>query len=96
MQGLRVIQRNYRKKVGELDIICNDGDTWVCVEVKLRRKIDHGHPVETINNKKLHRMIAAFNLYLMDNGKNPAHTPMRFDIIAIHNGELTWLKNVTG
>lgn len=87
--------RNYRKKIGELDIIAKDSNVWVCVEVKLRRNTDHGHPLETINRRKLSRMIAAFNLYLMDNKLNPAHTPMRFDIIAIHNDELTWLKNVS-
>ena len=84
-----------RKKVGELDIICRDGDMWICVEVKYRRYSDHGHPIETVNPVKLKRMIAAFTLYLLDNKQNPAHTPMRFDIVAIDNDELIWLKNVT-
>ncbi len=81
--------------MGELDIICKENDVWVCVEVKFRRHPEHGHPLEIVNQKKLNRMIAAFNLFLMDNGMNPAHTPIRFDIVAINNDELIWLKNVT-
>lgn len=94
-QGLKVIQRNYRKKRGELDIICKDADTWVCIEVKFRRRSQHGHPLETVTPTKLNRMITAFNLFLMDNDLNPAHTSIRFDIVAFNNDELTWLKNVT-
>jgi putative endonuclease len=84
-----------RKKMGELDIICRDKETWVCVEVKYRKNSAHGHPLEAVNHTKLTRMIAAFNLYLLDNKLNPAHTPMRFDIVAFDNDELIWLKNVT-
>lgn len=92
---MRIVERNCRKKVGELDIICKDADTWVCVEVKYRRRKDHGHPLETVTPTKLKRMIAAFSLFLMDNKLNPAHTPIRFDIVAFDDGELIWLKNVT-
>ncbi|RPJ67887.1 YraN family protein [Alteromonas sediminis] len=94
-QGLKVIDRNVRKKCGELDIICRHGPCWVCVEVKYRGNRDHGHPLETVNPRKLQRMIATFNLYLIDNNLNPAHTDIRFDIIAIDENELTWLRNVT-
>ena len=94
-QGLEVVLRNCRKKVGELDLICKDANTWVCVEVKFRRRDHYGHPLEMVTPTKLKRMIAAFNVFLMDNGLNPAHTSIRFDIVAFNNDELTWLKNVT-
>lgn len=94
-KGLTIIARNVRKKMGELDIICRDKAYWVCVEVKYRDNHAHGHPLEAVTATKLRRMTAAFNLYLLDNGLNPAHIDMRFDVIAIDENELTWLTNVT-
>ena len=94
-KGLIVIERNVRKKCGELDLICRQNETWVCVEVKYRSKHDHGHALEMVNPRKINRMIAAFNLYLMDNHLNPAHTDVRIDVVAMNETELTWLRNVT-
>lgn len=93
--GYKIVDQNVRKKMGEVDIICKDGDCWVCVEVKYRQRDSHGHALETVNTKKLSRVIAAFTHYLLDNKLNPASTPTRIDIIAFENNELIWLKNVT-
>lgn len=54
--GLRVIDRNWRCRAGEIDIIALDGDCLVVVEVKTRSSINYGHPFEAIGVEKLARL----------------------------------------
>ncbi|GAA1515668.1 YraN family protein [Agromyces terreus] len=55
-RGLRVIERNWRCRLGEIDIVARDGDTTVFVEVKTRTSHDFGHPFEAITPIKLARL----------------------------------------
>ena len=71
-----------------------DGSTIVCVEVKYRKRNQFGSALEFVTAKKLQRIQAAFGFYLLDNGMNPASTPLRIDVIAIDGSNLQWLKNV--
>ncbi|AXT39387.1 YraN family protein [Alteromonas sp. BL110] len=93
-QGLRLLHRNYHTRRGELDIVMQDGNTIVCVEVKYRKRNQYGSALEFVTVQKLQRIQAAFNFYLLDNGLNPASTPLRIDVIAIDGSNLQWLKNV--
>ena len=93
-QGLTLRCQNYRAKMGELDIVMQDGETIVCVEVKYRKRNQFGHAAEFVTSRKLARIQAAFQVYLLDNGANPASTPMRIDVIAINGDNLEWLKTV--
>ena len=94
-QGLRLLCRNYRTRRGELDIVMQDGSTLVCVEVKYRKRKQFGSALEFVTAKKLQRIQAAFGFYLLDNGLNPASTPLRIDVIAIDGNNLQWLRNVS-
>ncbi len=78
----------------ELDIVMQDGSTIVCVEVKYRRRNQFGSALEFVTAKKLQRIQAAFDFYLLDNGLNPASTSLRIDVVAIDGDNLQWLKNV--
>lgn len=71
-----------------------DGHTIVCIEVKYRKRNQFGSALEFVTTKKLQRIQAAFDFYLLDNGLNPASTPLRIDVIAIDGSNLQWLKNV--
>ncbi|GFD79899.1 UPF0102 protein [Tenacibaculum sp. KUL118] len=93
-QGLRLLCRNYHSQRGELDIVMQDGNTVVCIEVKYRKQTRFGRAVEFVTAKKLQRIKAAFEFYLLDNGLNSASTPLRIDVIAIDGQSLEWLKNV--
>ncbi|WP_394221513.1 YraN family protein [Alteromonas gracilis] len=93
-QGLTLLCRNYRTRRGELDIVMQDGNTVVCIEVKYRKRNQFGSALEFVTAKKLQRIQAAFDFYLLDNGINPASTSLRIDVIAIDGSELQWLKNV--
>lgn len=93
-QGLTLRCRNYRTRRGELDIVMQDGDTIVCVEVKYRKSAQYGSAVEFVTAKKLQRIQAAFEFYLLDNNLNSTSTPLRIDVIAIDGHRLQWLKNI--
>ena len=93
-QGLTLRCRNYHTRRGELDIVMQDGSTIVCVEVKYRKRNQFGSALEFVTAKKLQRIQAAFDFYLLDNGLNPASTPLRIDVVAIDGSNLQWLKNI--
>lgn len=93
-QGLQLLARNYRTRSGELDLIMQDGDTWVCVEVKCRADSRFGHAAEYVTATKQRRLRNAFSQYLLTQQLNPATVSARFDVISIECGILNWLKNV--
>jgi len=78
--GYKIIIRNYRSAVGEIDIIARDGDTLVFVEVKTRA-YDDPTPEEQVNATKQHQITKAAKTYL--NRYGSSQPPARFDVIAI-------------
>jgi len=62
--GYRIIARRERILRGDIDIIAVDGRTVVFVEVRSRSSTLHGHPIETIDRKKQHRLIDLANAYI--------------------------------
>ncbi len=91
-RGLTLVERNYLCRVGELDLIMQDGDYLVFVEVRSRHDNRHGTPAETITKTKQRRIIRAANYYLQ---RHHADVPCRFDVIAIAPGQtdLEWIKD---
>lgn len=89
--GYRIVERNFRCKAGELDIIARDGDVLVFVEVRSRADDEHGGAIEMIRRNKQRRVarVAACYLELMA----PAFDECRFDIVAITAGEAILLKD---
>lgn len=87
--GLQEIQRNFRIRGGEIDLIFRDGRTLVFVEVRQRSRSDFGGAGASITTSKQRRIVLAAQHYLL--GK-PA-CDCRFDCVLIENGRLEWLKN---
>lgn len=81
--GHTVIDRNWRTRAGEVDIVALDGDTLVLVEVKTRRSAGKGSPEEAVSPTKQKRIIRLAREYLADAGLDPTETSVRFDVIAI-------------
>lgn len=79
-KGYRVLKRNFRCPVGEIDIIAKDGRAFVFVEVKTRAEDLFGLPEEAVDTRKQKKMKQAALYYLMRLKKEP---PARFDIISI-------------
>jgi len=78
--GYKIIIRNFRCDVGEIDIVARDGSTIVFVEVKTRA-YDDPTPEEQVNTVKHHQLTKAGKFYLSRYGT--PQPPARFDVIAI-------------
>lgn len=89
-QGLKLVQRNFRCTGGEIDLIMSHGDTLVFVEVRMRKDQRYGGAAASIGVHKQARMILAAQMFLQRYQKLP---PCRFDVIAIDEGRLDWLRN---
>ena len=99
--GLKIRARNYQTRLGEIDIIAEDGDTLVFVEVRLRSNSAFGTPGESITTTKQRRILRASQHYLQKE-KIGDTRPCRFDAICLTNtGTLTntntqWIKDAFG
>lgn len=97
-KGYKLLERNYRTKTGEVDIIMEDRGIIVFVEVKTRKYLGQGLPEEAVTPRKLSSIRRVGEFYLI--AKNLLHKSARIDVVAI---ELTTtpptirhLINVTG
>ncbi len=90
---MRLLERNYLTRHGELDLIMQDDDTLVFVEVRYRSSERFGGAVASINHAKQRKLVATAQHYLQR--RHRQDTPCRFDVIAISGSdELQWLSNV--
>ncbi|MYN05951.1 YraN family protein [Pseudoduganella aquatica] len=89
--GLRLVERNFRCKGGEIDLIMRDGAALVFVEVRQRGGGGFGGALASVTPAKQRRLIHAAQFYLLRLKPLP---PCRFDLVAIDAGKLSWLKNV--
>lgn len=80
-QGLRMLERNFRGKTGEIDIIAQDGDQLVFVEVRSRSNPLFESAAGSVNLRKQQRVVRTAQLFLQ---RRPhwANMPCRFDVIA--------------
>ena len=92
-QGLRIVVKNYRCRLGEIDLIAAEPDgTVVFAEVKYRRTNASGYPEEAVDFRKQETIRRAALWYLTEHRLSP-ESPMRFDVIAIDSTEIRWHKN---
>ena len=91
--GLAIVEKNYRTKGGEIDIIARKGDVLVFVEVRSREDAGFGTPEESITPAKRRRIVVTARDYL---SKVPSSSwrEARFDVIAIEgSGEAAVLRH---
>ncbi len=95
-EGLLALERNYRSRFGEVDLIMRDADQIVFVEVRGRRSNRFGTPAETVTAKKQRRLALAAMDYLQRRRKY-SQMPCRFDVIAVEieqgGSRIEWIKN---
>lgn len=79
--GYKLLDRNYRCRFGEIDIIARDGEFLVFVEVKARRSGAFGTPFEAVDLRKQQRICKVALHYI---NKHHLHEqPVRFDVAAV-------------
>lgn len=80
-QGMVILHRNWRCDAGELDVVARDGDTLVICEVKTRRSVSHGTPLEAVGKRKLAKLRLLSLRYVMEQRIGPR--AIRFDVIGV-------------
>jgi putative endonuclease len=79
--GYRIVERRYRSRFGEIDIIADDGGTVVFVEVKTKTDGSFGDPVEAVTLQKQRRLVSMAEEYAASRGLDD--TPCRFDVVGV-------------
>lgn len=94
-RGLAVLERNYRCRLGEIDLIVRDGDTTVFVEVRQRASNAFGGAAASITSKKRMRLLRAARSYLSRLKSMPA---CRFDALLIEGDppRIEWIRDAFG
>lgn len=87
----QIIEKNYRNKIGEIDIIAKDKSTLVFVEVKARETVVLGRPCEAVTPYKQNKIRGVASYYLMIN--NLSDADCRFDVVEILGEEINHIKN---
>jgi putative endonuclease len=90
-RGLRLVARNHRCRLGEIDLVMTDGGVLVFVEVRYRRSARFAAPAETVGPRKRQRLAAAAGHYLQ---QHPTRRPCRFDVLAITGPDaIDWIQD---
>lgn len=91
--GLRLIERNHRCRMGEIDLVMRDGETLVFVEVRMRSNAGFGGAAASIVRSKQQRIVRAAQHFLAGLAEPP---PCRFDVVLVEGvsaARIEWLRN---
>ena len=94
--GLRLLEKNYSCKVGELDLIMVDQGILVVAEVRYRKRDDFGTAAESVDGRKQRKVIRTTEHFI---GSRPQlkQLPVRFDVVAVsgtgRESKLEWIKD---
>lgn len=92
--GLTEVERNYRCRFGEIDLIMRDGRTLVFVEVRMRASGAFGGAPASIDARKQRKLLSAARHYIGSKGKIP---DCRFDAVLLNgDNRLEWIRNAFG
>ena len=82
-QGLELLQRNYRRRGGELDIVARAGEVLIIAEVRTRSTESFGGAAASVDGWKQHKIIRAAT-QLLQQHKSLAQLRVRFDVVVVH------------
>jgi putative endonuclease len=95
-KGFRLLEQNYSCYSGEIDLIMQDQEDIVFIEVRQRQHIHYGNALESINRKKMNKLLKTATHFLQAK-KWLYKKNSRFDVIAIHpvagKMQIEWIKN---
>lgn len=94
-QGYEIIERNFRCRSGEIDLIAREGESLCFVEVKYRAGSTCGSPMDAVGSRKQRQILKVAKYYLMKNDMT-MDTPCRFDVVAVEGKKITLLRNAFG
>lgn len=91
-RGYEILCRNFRCRIGEIDLIARDGSYLVFVEVKYRVNARMGEPKEAVDDRKQRKISRTAAYYCMRHGISPER-PCRFDVAAFTQGKWEIIQN---
>jgi putative endonuclease len=92
-KGFSIIERNYRRPFGEIDIVARDRETVVFVEVKSRAGSGFGGPEGTVGSAKQRKLVRAAQAWLRS---RRWEGPARFDVVAFEGSEIRHIPDAFG
>ena len=96
--GLLVLERNFSCKLGEIDLICMDGDSVVFIEVRFRSHPQFGSAAASVTSAKRGKLVRCAQLYLRQRPEL-GQRACRFDVLAFTgtggkgDTDVRWIKN---
>ena len=93
--GYHILERNFRCRTGEIDIIAKDGAYLVFVEVKYRASAACGSALEAVDYRKQQSILRVAQYYMVSHGYG-TQTNCRFDVVAILGKEIILIQNAFG
>ncbi|MEO0102412.1 MAG: YraN family protein [candidate division WOR-3 bacterium] len=91
-QGYKVIEQNYRTRFGEIDLICEKGNSIIFVEVRQKSGRQFGEPVESIDKRKIGKIKRTAEHFLSERGIYEKE--IRFDLFSIIGKKFELIPNV--
>lgn len=88
----KIIERNYRNRYAEIDIIAEKEKKLVFVEVKYRKSKTYGLGYEAVDTKKIEKIFSLAQEFLEE--KNYTDYSLRFDCISFYGKKCDWIKNM--
>lgn len=86
------MEKNFRCRSGEIDLIAQEGKYLVFIEVKYRRNAGSGSSVSAVGREKQRIISRVAVFYMLTHGYRE-ETPCRFDVVGIDGKEVHWIKN---
>jgi len=92
--GLKIVERNWRCRMGEIDLIAEERGTLVFAEVRMRSGPGFGGAAESVTAAKRQRLLAAARLYL----SRCPDRPCRFDVLLVDgtSADVQWIRDAFG
>lgn len=91
-QGMRIVEKNYRSRQGEIDLIGWHQGFLVFVEVKYRRDTSKGYAMEAVDGRKQRRICRVADYYRYSHRIDDS-IGVRYDVVAIQGEEIHWIRN---
>lgn len=89
--GFEILEKNFRTRLGEIDLIGKEGKFLVFIEVKHRKNCACGLPEEAVDFKKQRTICRVSDVYRMKHGLG--EVPVRFDVVSDLNGKMELFRN---
>lgn len=93
-RGYEIVSRNWRCRIGEVDLVAVSGDAWTFFEVRTRRGREFGLPEESLTSTKVERMVDVARMYLAAHNENVHEVDWRIGLVAVEMDEAGCLLRV--